>query len=73
MSARTSYTIQYLPQVPNAKNEWTPFVPYRKMVWSYAEGAWSMLKTFNGGIRQYRLVDSSGIVINVCGPVKTEH
>lgn len=60
---RKTYTIQYLMQQPVNRENWVPMNGFQYLQKSFAEGAFCMLKSFYGGNKKYRLIDSDGKVI----------
>ena len=64
MKPRKLYSIEYLLKHNNDTEQWLRMFPFTSMQKSFGEGAWSMLKTFYGGSKQYRLVDNEGTVVD---------
>jgi hypothetical protein len=60
---RKTYTIQYLMQQPDNRENWVAMHGFQYMQKSFAEGAFCMLKSFYGGNKKYRLIDDEGKVI----------
>lgn len=58
---RKTYTIEYLMAPPVSR--WATMTGFQYMQKSFAEGAFCMLKSFYGGNKRYRLIDSEGKVI----------
>lgn len=64
MSLRKTYKIEYLIEQPVGRKYWTTLSTFQYMQKSFAEGAFTMLKSFYGGGKKYRLVDSEGKVVD---------
>lgn len=62
-TVRKTYTIQYLMQQPINRENWVAMTGFQYLQKSFAEGAFCMLKSFYGGNKKYRLIDSDGKVI----------
>lgn len=60
---RKTYTIEYLMEQPINRKNWVPMTGFQYLQKSFAEGAFCMLKSFYGGNKRYRLIDSEGKVI----------
>ena len=64
MKPRKTYRIEYLMLQPVNRENWVVMSPFQYMQKSFAEGAFTMLKSFYGGEKKYRLVDSDGNVVD---------
>lgn len=58
-----TYTIQYLMKQPINRENWVTMTGFAYMQKSFAEGAFCMLRSFYGGEKRYRLIDSEGKVV----------
>jgi hypothetical protein len=56
------YRIEYWQREP--LNRWAQFGTFQYMRKSFAEGAFAMLKSMNGGDKRYRLLDGADNIID---------
>lgn len=68
MKPRKTYKIErefmYSPLDGEPFAKWVQFYPFVYMQKSFADGAWSMLKSFYGGNKRFRLIDSDNNVVD---------
>ena len=60
---RKTYTIQYLTKQPINRENWVVMTGFQYMQKNFAEGAFCMLRSFYGGNKSYRLIDSDNKII----------